>query len=325
MGEFKLGSSASQLPRDTLCVGEAQYLDMVIHNDAGEPLILKDSICIVEEDNGPLWAHYDRANDKTAYKRSQRLAINFLATLGHSDYWISWRFYQDATIELSVKLTGVKNTNLMGVDVKVPPHGSLMSPQVYSQISQYFFSVRIDPDVDTEKNSVAIQDIFGADGEVGSPGNPYGNGIMKKDTLLKSVASGRTNLSPSTGRTWKILNTNKAHPMTKGPVGWKLVPGKGDNMQLLLKKDSPLRSSTTMSWTDYSLWALPYNDEQIFASGLWMKGDGLWDWANANMSVGIEYGCGFMAYVWDYKCSFGGGLASFFRFSRVQKINTQDI
>lgn len=39
----------------------------------------------------------------------------------------------------------------MGMDVKVPSHESLVSPQVYSQISQYFFLVRIDPDEDTEK------------------------------------------------------------------------------------------------------------------------------------------------------------------------------
>lgn len=286
MGEYKLGFTLAQLPRKTLCTGDARYQDVTIHNDAGDPMTITDAICIYEEDAGPLWMHYDRANDKTVVQRSQRLSVSFLSTLGHTDYWISWRFYQDATIELSVKLTGLKSTNLMGVDVKSPMYGSLISPQIYSQISQYFFSARIDADVGSERNSVAVQDIVPVDGEVGSTTNPYGNGIMKKDTILKTVEQAKTKSSPESGRTWKIMNNNQVHSVTRAPVAWKLVP-RGDHVPLLLKKNSPLRTNSTTSWSDFSVWALPYSDERIFASGLWKSGDGLWDWANDTKSENL--------------------------------------
>ncbi|CAL8090522.1 unnamed protein product [Orchesella dallaii] len=287
MGEFRLGISSSDLAANKFCPENSRYLDMMYHNELGQSQKIENAICIFEEDSGVLWTHYDWTQGKTATARSQRLSIGFLATVGHSDYWISWRFYQDATIELKIKLTGVKNTNLMDSRLKAPSYGNVMSPQVFTAINQYFFAARLDTDVDGLENTVVVEDIIPIDDDDDddiSSTNPYGNGITTRETILENAATARTSVSSKKGRTWKIFNPTKKHPLTKDPKGWKLVPS-GDYVPLLMKKNSPLRKNT--AWTDYNLWVTPYNDDLLYASGLWMDNDGLADWVKENLTASV--------------------------------------
>ena len=40
-------------------------------------------------------------------RRSRRLVVSSIATVGNYEYGFYWYFYQDGTIQLEVKLTGV--------------------------------------------------------------------------------------------------------------------------------------------------------------------------------------------------------------------------
>ena len=56
-GEAGLGILANSLVLGCDCLGEIRYLDAIIHNNQGEALLLKNAICIHEEDIGILWKH----------------------------------------------------------------------------------------------------------------------------------------------------------------------------------------------------------------------------------------------------------------------------
>ena len=43
----------------------------------------------------------------TEVRRSRRLVVSFIATVGNYEYGFYWYFYQDGTIQLEVKLTGI--------------------------------------------------------------------------------------------------------------------------------------------------------------------------------------------------------------------------
>ena len=71
-----------------------------------------------EEDYGILWKHYDFRTGGTEVRRSRRLVVSFISTIGNYDYGFFWYLYQDGTIEAEVKTTGIVAT------AAVPP-GSL--------------------------------------------------------------------------------------------------------------------------------------------------------------------------------------------------------
>ena len=64
-------------------------------------------VCLHEEDYGVLWKHTDCAPAYTEVRRSRRLVVSYIATVGNYDYGFYWYFYQDGTLEYQVKMTGV--------------------------------------------------------------------------------------------------------------------------------------------------------------------------------------------------------------------------
>lgn len=57
-----------------------------------------------------LWKHTDWRTDEVEVRRSRRLTASFVSTVGNYEYGFYWHFYQDASLELEVKLTGIVNT-----------------------------------------------------------------------------------------------------------------------------------------------------------------------------------------------------------------------
>lgn len=57
VGEAGLGLLANSLVLGCDCLGEIRYLDAIINNNQGLALLVKNAICIHEEDYGILWKH----------------------------------------------------------------------------------------------------------------------------------------------------------------------------------------------------------------------------------------------------------------------------
>ena len=59
---------------------------------------IPNAICMHEEDFGILWKHVDWRTGETEVRRSRRLVVSFISTVGNYEYGFFWYFYQDGTV-----------------------------------------------------------------------------------------------------------------------------------------------------------------------------------------------------------------------------------
>src|SRR6202035_87721 len=109
-GEWGLGRMANSLLLGCDCLGEVTYLDAVCCNEKGKAFVLRNAICIHEEDYGILWKHVDMLAGRTEVRRSRRLVVSSISTVGNYEYGFYWYFYLDGTMQLEGKLTGIMQT-----------------------------------------------------------------------------------------------------------------------------------------------------------------------------------------------------------------------
>ena len=126
-GEWGLGRMANSLTLGCDCLGEITYFDDVFSDERGHPHTRPNAICIHEEDYGILWKHVDMTSGRTEVRRSRRLVVSSIATVGNYEYGFYWYFYLDGSMQFEVKLTGIMST--MGVaDGVGDAHASMVAP-----------------------------------------------------------------------------------------------------------------------------------------------------------------------------------------------------
>ena len=109
-GEWGLGRMANSLTLGCDCLGEIHYFDDVFADERGKPHTKSNAICMHEEDYSILWKHVDMVSGRTEVRRSRRLVVSSIATVGNYEYGFYWYFYLDGTMQLEVKLTGIMST-----------------------------------------------------------------------------------------------------------------------------------------------------------------------------------------------------------------------
>ena len=131
VGEYGVGMLANSLRLGCDCLGEIHYFDAVLANSRGEAVTIENAVCMHEEDYGILWKHMDWRTEQTEVRRSRRLVLSFIATVGNYEYGFFWYFYQDGSIQYEVKLTGIMHTGALmpGEESK---YGTLVAPQLYA-------------------------------------------------------------------------------------------------------------------------------------------------------------------------------------------------
>jgi len=160
IGEWGLGFMTSSLELGCDCLGEIVYVDAVLHDSTGAPYEIKNAICLHEEDAGLLWKHWDWRTNEAEVRRSRRLVISSIATVGNYEYGFYWYFYQDGAIQLEVKMTGIISNGAERPGDK-PRWGEMVAPGVYGPIHQHFFCARLDMNLDGPRNQVVEELAFG--------------------------------------------------------------------------------------------------------------------------------------------------------------------
>ena len=89
------------------CLGEIHYFDATLASENGEPQVIENAICMHEEDAGIGWKHVDLFGGTHEVRRSRRLVVSFISTVGNYEYGFFWYLYLDGNIQLEVKLTGI--------------------------------------------------------------------------------------------------------------------------------------------------------------------------------------------------------------------------
>ena len=279
VGEYGIGSLANSLTLGCDCLGSIYYFDGFLTDSKGEVAKIENAICLHEEDFGILWKHVDWRTEQTEVRRSRRLVVSFIATVGNYEYAFYWYFYQDGTIQYEVKLTGVLSTAAV-MPGEIPKYGTLVAPQLCAPIHQHIFNVRMDMNVDGENNSVYEVDIVQEEGNE----NPYGNAFYAQSTLLPTEKAAQRLIDPMKGRYWKIVNPSKTNAMGYN-TAYKLMPG--DNTLPMAKPNASVINRA--KYMTQHLWVTPYSPEENFPAGDYPNqnpgGVGLPQWTEAERSV----------------------------------------
>ncbi|MCZ2859950.1 primary-amine oxidase [Blastococcus sp. VKM Ac-2987] len=258
MGEVGMGLMANPLTLGCDCLGEIFYFDGVVNDSLGNAVTIPNAICMHEEDYGIAWKHTDFRTGVVEVRRSRRLVISFIATVGNYEYGFFWYLYTDGNIEYEVKLTGVLTTGAIAEGEK-PRYGNLVAPGLYGPHHQHHFNVRMDMCVDGPGNSVYEVD------SVPEPDpalNPHSNAWITRETLVASEAEGARDWEFSTARYWKVVNPSKVNELGS-PVGYKLMPR--DVVPSMLQEGSAIYDRAR--FVQHNLWVTRYEPRELYAAG----------------------------------------------------------
>jgi primary-amine oxidase len=280
VGEYGIGMLANALELGCDCLGEIRYFDACMTDSRGLLTQLKNAVCLHEEDYGILWKHMDWRTNRTEVRRSRRLVVSFIATVGNYEYGFYWYFYQDGTLQFEIKMTGILNTGALP-DGETRKYGTLVAPGVYAPNHQHFFNIRLDMMVDGLRNSV--YEVHSEAESVG-PENPLGNAFYEVSTLLRSEAEAQQLTDPLHARYWKIVNPTALNGLGQ-PVAYKLMPG--ENVQPFVHPEASVTKRAT--FITKHLWVTPYHPGEKYATGDYPNqhpgGAGLPEWTQANRSI----------------------------------------
>lgn len=279
-GEYGLGRLANCLELGCDCLGHIHYFDVPAADDFGQPFIMKNAICMHEEDYGILWKHYEFRNGIFEVRRSRRLVISFFATVGNYDYGFYWYLYQDGTIQLEAKLTGIIQTAAVATG-ETYPWGGMVDDNLGGPTHQHFFNARLHMDVDGDGNTVTEHEFvprpWGED-------NPYGNVFDTRTRVLKRELDSPALANGETGRYWKISNPNIRNSVGKAP-GYKIVVMPSPVM--LAQPDSTVAQRG--GFAKKHIWVTAFDAREKYASGDYPNvhagGDGLPDYIKQNREI----------------------------------------
>jgi primary-amine oxidase len=216
VGEYGVGWLANALELGCDCLGTIHYFDAHMTDNAGNLFTLPNVVCLHEEDMGILWKHTNFRTNHVEVRRSRRLVVSFIATVGIYEYGFFWYFYQDGSLEMDFKLTGIMNAAAIAPGEQ-PRYGALLAPGLYAPNHQHFFCFRLDPMLDGLNNSVVEEESVPV--PMG-PENPLGNAFVVQKTLLKTEQEAQRVTRAYRARTWKIINPSVINPITNEPVGY---------------------------------------------------------------------------------------------------------
>lgn len=257
IGEYSLGMQANSLELGCDCLGEIRYLDAVMADTKGDPLVVPNAVCLHEEDVGVLWKHTDLFTGARETRRSRRMVISFFATVGNYDYGFYWYLYLDGTIELECRATGILFTSAHpGGDF---PWATEVAPGLGGPHHQHMFCARLDMMVDGPANAVDEVDAWTAPV---SEDNPHGNAFTRTATRLASESQADRLADPGRGRVWSIVNPSSVNRLGR-PVSYVLRP-EGTPVLLADPGSSVARRA---AFATRHLWVTQYDPDQRYPAG----------------------------------------------------------
>ena len=254
-GEYLVGKFANSLELGCDCLGEITYLDATVTDDRGNPVVIKNAICIHEEDSSILWKHTDMFSGSAQTRRNRKFVISFYATVGNYDYGYYWNFTLDGAIEFEMKSTGIIFTS--AYQGEGYPYATEVAPGLAAPAHQHLFSARLDMAVDGDVNAVDEIDVAGC--PVG-PDNMHGVGVKQEITRLKTEGARRADAN--LGRVWRISNPEKRNRMGR-PVAYTLIP---HAMPTLLADPSSSLYGRAGFATNH-LWVTRYDHRERYTAG----------------------------------------------------------
>ena len=258
IGEWGLGYMTTSLELGCDCSGEIVYVDAVVPDTHGEPVVLERAVCLHEEDNAVLWKHVD-SETGAEVRRMRRMVVSAHVTVANYEYLVYWRFYQDGNIECEIRATGLMVTTPMQADSESSSYGTTVDRRTYAPFHQHFVVAKLDLDIDGEENTVVEVDSVAA--SIGD-GNPYGLALSTQTTTIESESQAARDFNWETQRSWKVINPNKTNRHGSN-TAYKLVPGAA--IPALLDSSSPVYQRAPV--IGHCVWVTAFNDNERWPAG----------------------------------------------------------
>ena len=280
-----LGRLTNSLELGCDCLGEIVYMDGHVTDERGGARTIANAVCIHEEDFGVLWKH-TYANEQGVQswvRRSRRLVVSAIATVGNYDYGFYWYFYQDGSWEHEIKATGIVQTIAMADDdPQITRHR--IAPGLGGTIHQHFFCFRLDMEVDGASNSVYEVDTVPLPR---SAEYPLGNAFTAQATLLGRESEAARGVNSSAARHWRIANDAARNPLGQPPA-YALMPGQTVGMMA----DEQSAVGQRAQFARKQLHVTPYAAAELYPAGDYPNqsepGQGIPAWMSADRALRDE-------------------------------------
>ncbi|BCR95198.1 amine oxidase [Aspergillus luchuensis] len=259
VGDVGFGLNANQLTLGCDCLGHIKYFDGYRADCKGNPVLLKNIICMHEQDNGLQHKHTNYRSGAATVVRNRQLVLQMICTVANYEYIFAYIFDQAANIELEVRATGILSTvpfdNTNGETVK---WGTNVGPGVMAPYHQHMFSFRIDPALDGHKNTVYYEESVPLPED---EKNPWLVGYTTEQTVMDKAGS--ADLDINRNRVFKIRNDNVINPITYKPISYKLHPAPS---QMLLQSKRAIGYGRA-EFATKPIWVTRYQDDELYAAG----------------------------------------------------------
>ncbi|MCW0215939.1 MAG: primary-amine oxidase [Pseudonocardia sp.] len=277
-GEYNIGALANSLVLGCDCLGEIRYFDGVANDSHGNPVVIRNAVCMHEEDDSIAWKHYDFRKDSAEVRRSRRLLISFIATVANYEYGFYWHLYLDGTIEFLVKATGILSTAGQPAGERSRYGQTLNGDGLFAPIHQHIFNMRLDFDLDGAENAVYEVDTIVPEE------NPTGSCFYTVDRLLEREQDAIRRADAAKHRFWKVVNHRRRNAVGE-PVAYRIVPT--DAITLAAAPDAHV--SRRAAFATNTLWVTAFDPRERFPAGEYPNqsrgGDGLPAWTAANREI----------------------------------------
>jgi primary-amine oxidase len=257
--EYGMGTLVNSLKLGCDCLGEIHYFDVHQVSWNGDVRSVENAICMHEEDYGIQWKHTDLLLETSEVRRSRRLVVSSIFTVGNYDYGFYWYLYLDGTIQMEVKLTGIVGVSAVSDGNLNLQQSPLISAELSSPVHQHAFSFRLDWDLDGGENSLYENEIevLPIDEQ-----NPDGTQFRSVSRHLIDEAGAQRNVAPEVSRNWKVTNPSSLNGLGQ-PVAYKLLPG--PSPALFAHPESQVVKRA--GFGKHHLWATPYAEDELSAAG----------------------------------------------------------
>ncbi|KAG9243690.1 putative copper amine oxidase [Calycina marina] len=255
VGDIGAGVAANNLALGCDCLGVIKYFSFVIADSNGNPAPRPNAVCMHEIDDGIGWKHTNIRNGVVSLVRSRVLVLQTIITVGNYEYVFMWNLDQAAGLHYKIQATGILSTHPIDEGTTVP-WGTNVNIGVMAPFHQHIFSLRIDPCIDGDNNTLIEED------SVAMPfdeQNPYGIGyVTKAKPLVKSTYS-----DSAPYRTHKIINCSNINKSSGKPVSYAIH---SPDKQMLLAHPKSWHGKRA-KYGSHHFWVTAHNDGELHAAG----------------------------------------------------------
>ncbi|RAH69495.1 uncharacterized protein BO66DRAFT_452992 [Aspergillus aculeatinus CBS 121060] len=283
---FDLGDTGFGLTSNTLtlgcdCLGQIAYFDGIRTTGTGEPVEMKNVICMHEVDEGIGWKHTNMRNGQASTVRNRTLVVQCTATVMNYEYILAFVLDQAANLHVEVKATGIMSTMPIARHT-ASPWGTVVAPGVLAVNHQHLLNLCIDPALDGTGNTVVYDDVLPVRDDP-TVDDPQGCAFRRTTTAITQPGGYELNLAAY--RTYRIINPNRTNAISGEPVGYRLHASPS---QMLIMGPETFNSRRGR-FTTKPIWVTDYRDEELYAAGEFTNQStddtGLGVWSQRQQSV----------------------------------------